>query len=88
MRGLSLGTGVFLVGDREGNNANTFQIPGYARVDLLAAYEWKLEPSRLIAQLNVENLLDEEYFLSAESFRSFVFPGAPRTFLESIRLEF
>lgn len=88
MRGLSLGTGVFLVGDREGNNANTFQIPGYARVDLLAAYEWKLGPSRLIAQLNVENLLDEEYFLSAESFRSFVFPGAPRTFLESIHLEF
>jgi iron complex outermembrane receptor protein len=88
LRGLSLGTGVFLVGDREGNNANTFQIPGYARVDLLAAYEWKLGPSRLIAQLNVENLLDEEYFLSAESFRSFVFPGAPRTFLESIHLEF
>jgi iron complex outermembrane recepter protein len=88
LRGLSLGTGVFLVGDREGNNANTFQIPGYARVDLLAAYEWKLGPSRLIAQLNVENLLDEEYFLSAESFRSFVFPGAPRTFLGSIRLQF
>jgi hypothetical protein len=78
---------VFAVGEREGDEANTFQLPGYARVDLLAAYEWKLEKSRLTAQLNVENLLDKEYFLSSRT-RSDVLPGAPRTFLGSIRIEF
>jgi outer membrane receptor protein involved in Fe transport len=40
-RGLSLGAGVFAVGEREGDDANTFQLPGYARVDLLAAYDWQ-----------------------------------------------
>ena len=85
-RGLSLGAGVFAVGEREGDDANTFQLPGYARVDLLAAYEWKLGKSRLTAQINVENLLDKEYFQSSRT-RSDVLPGAPRTLLGSIRIE-
>jgi iron complex outermembrane receptor protein len=88
LQGLKLGAGVFAIGEREGNNENTFQLPDYVRVDLLAAYEWKLGSSTLTAQLNVENLADEEYFNPAAPFQAFVAPGAPRTFLGSIRFQF
>lgn len=88
LQGLKLGAGVFAVGEREGNNENTFQLPDYVRVDLLVAYEWQLGPSTLTAQLNIENLADETYFNPAAPFQAFVAPGAPRTFIGSLRLEF
>lgn len=91
--GLSFGFGVFAAGQREGDANNTFQLPGYARLDALAAYRWKLGPSRVTAQLNIRNLLDKEYFESTEPFsnahpRLSVFPGAPLTAIGSLRVEF
>jgi len=50
--------GLFANGQREGDNENSFQLPGYARLDALIAYRRKIGPSRLIAQLNIRNLLD------------------------------
>jgi outer membrane receptor protein involved in Fe transport len=64
LRGLRLGAGVFAEDARPGDNAGTFELPGYVRVDLLAAYEWAIGSTRLTAQLNVENALDQEYFKS------------------------
>jgi iron complex outermembrane recepter protein len=86
LRGLRLGAGIFAADARPGNNAGTFELPGYVRVDLLAGYEWPIGSTRLTAQLNVENVLDQEYFKSP-IFISAV-PGAPRTLLGSIRIEF
>ncbi|MGH8653403.1 MAG: TonB-dependent siderophore receptor [Gammaproteobacteria bacterium] len=90
--GLSFGLGVFAYGQREGDNENSFQLPGYARLDALAAYRWKIGPSRVIAQLNVRNLLDKEYYESADAInnppRLAIVPGAPLTVLGSIRVEF
>ena len=74
-------------------------IPGYATVDLLAAYSMKVGKSKVSAQLNVNNLLDHEYYSQAQSYASslntsagynagFVAYGAPRTFMGSIRVEF
>jgi iron complex outermembrane recepter protein len=60
-QGLSLGAGVFAASERTDSD-NSFEVPGYARVDLSAAYTWKLGPTWLTARLNVENLLDKEYF--------------------------
>ena len=37
-KGLSLGAGAILVGERPGDNENTFTVPGYTRVDAFAAY--------------------------------------------------
>jgi iron complex outermembrane recepter protein len=90
LAGLSAGGGIFAVGEREGNNENTFVLDGYERFDCLVAYEWKLGAFRTTAQLNVQNLTDTEYLAStSNSFPGFfAFPGAPRTFLGSLRLEF
>ncbi len=87
LSGLSLGGGAYFAGRREGDDDNSFQLPGYGRVDLLAAYEWKVGPSKLTAQFNVENLLDKEYFTSAGR-RNQIIPGAPRSFIGSLRIEY
>ncbi len=86
-RGLALGAGMVARGQREGDNENSFQLPGYATVNLMAAYTRKLGPSKVSLQLNVDNLLDQEYFDNSVN-RSQVNPGAPRTFLGSVRVEF
>ncbi len=89
---LDVGAGVFAAGQRQGDFANTFQLPGYVRLDAYAAYHWKIGPTRLTAQVNINNLLDKEYFLSANEFngnsRAAIFPGEPLTVLGSLRLEF
>ncbi len=59
---LEMGAGVYLVGDRQGDNENTLDLPGYGRLDLFAAYHHKLGGSRLTAQINVNNVLDKEYY--------------------------
>ena len=66
---------------------NDFTAPSYARVDLLAAYTWQIGPTRLTTQLNVENLLDKRYFDNVSD-RTQILPGAPLTFIGSLRLEF
>jgi iron complex outermembrane recepter protein len=85
-QGLSLGAGVFAASECTDSD-NSFEVPGYARVDLSAAYTWKLGPTGLTAQLNVENLLDKEYFKNVVSSIE-IHPSAPRTFIGSLRIEF
>lgn len=92
--GLTLGLGAFAAGRREGDSENTFLLPGYAHLDALVGYHWKLGPSRLSAQLNIRNLLDKEYFESTDfegvegPARTGIMAGAPLTVLGSIRVEF
>jgi iron complex outermembrane receptor protein len=101
LKGFKVGGGVTvrdgqLIYGADGPNPT---IPGYATVDLLAAYSMKVGKSKISAQLNVNNLLDHEYFTQAQSYASslntsagynsgFVAYGAPRTFMGSIRVEF
>lgn len=66
--GFSLGTGVFIVGKRQGNIQNDFQLPGYVRWDVSAAYQYDLGKSRLTAQVNIRNLLDKRFFPGADTF--------------------
>jgi iron complex outermembrane recepter protein len=79
LQGLGIGSGVFVVGAREGNfpgarfGGEQFTLAPYARVDSLLYYRrknWKL-------QVNVENLLNANYVES--SFGSDVLVGAPVT---------
>jgi iron complex outermembrane receptor protein len=87
--GLKAGAGVFLAGQREGDLSNSFQLPGYGRVDASLGYSWNLGPTRVTTQLNIENLLDKEYFTSAlGTSRGRIAFGAPRTFLGMVRVEF
>lgn len=92
-RGLSLGVGVFAADRRMGDNENTFLLPGYARLDASAGYSWQLAGKRLTTQLNVRNLLDKTYYESTDPFsnappRLGIFPGAPITFVGSVKLEY
>ncbi|MGH8655664.1 MAG: TonB-dependent siderophore receptor [Gammaproteobacteria bacterium] len=92
LNGLTLGFGAFMVGERDGDIQNTFLLPGYVRLDAFAAYRWKLGPSQVTAQLNVRNLLDKDYYESADANsnvapRNGVSPGEPLTLFGSIRVE-
>lgn len=90
-RGLRLGGGVTAVGQRQGDNGSTFQLPAYGRVDTMISYQLPqyLTPwAKLVTfQLNVKNLLNTTYYL--RSFDRFsIAPGAPRNFQFSMRAEF
>jgi len=85
-QGWSLGLGTYLSAQREGDDANTWQLPGYGRFDAMVGYHANLGPQRLTAQLNVQNLFDKTYFdhggYGAAAY------GAPRSLTGSVRLEF
>lgn len=87
LKGFSLGTGVYIRGQRQGDNANTFQLPGYVRWDASAGYSFKYQKSKITAQLNVYNLLDQRYYDNSST-RVNIRPGEPLTFLGSLRVEY
>jgi iron complex outermembrane receptor protein len=89
---LSLGGGLNIVGARQGDNANDFQLPAYTLVNAMVMY--RLQPNVLpswvknaTVQLNVKNLFNTIYY-TASADRFSIYPGAPRTFLASLRAEF
>jgi len=91
LQGFGVGGAIFAAGERAGDLANTFELPGYVRTDAALYYrKQEIFPNtNLIAQLNAQNLLGQEYFYSGGQGRaSAAFPGAPLTFLGSLKLEF
>jgi iron complex outermembrane receptor protein len=88
--GLSAAAGVVAVGERQGDNQNSFQLPAYARVDTMLQYRFKppveTQIKTMTLQLNVKNVFGTNYYESSSN-RLIIFPGAPRTFLGSIRAE-
>ncbi|ESQ98488.1 hypothetical protein F753_15660 [Stutzerimonas chloritidismutans AW-1] len=63
---------------------NAVELPSFTRVD--AAVYYTVNPD-LRLQLNVENLLDEDYYASAHS-NSNIMPGSPRAFGVSANMSF
>ncbi|WP_445366408.1 TonB-dependent siderophore receptor [Methylomonas sp. BW4-1] len=89
LRGLKFGGGVLVRGSQTTETSNTdVVLPGYATVNLLTSYSWKVGGSKLTTQLNVNNLLDKEYFPSAAFSRNAIEVGTPRTFMGSVRVEY
>jgi iron complex outermembrane receptor protein len=91
LKGFGAGAGVFIAGERAGDLNNSFELPGYVRADAALYYRKPEIFSRtnLIAQLNFQNLLNQDYFYGGFQTRgAAAFPGAPLTVLGSIRLEF
>jgi iron complex outermembrane receptor protein len=87
-RHVTVGGGMIARSERQGDFPNSYQLPGYATVDLMAAYRWSVGRTKLTFQFNVNNLLDQEYYASSAFFRARVNPGAPQTFLGLLRAEF
>lgn len=82
----TVGSGAYIAGKRQGDAANSYQLPGYVRWDAMAAYKWRIGGSALTAQVNINNLLDKTYYTNAAGLHAF--PGAPLTVLGSLRLEY
>jgi iron complex outermembrane recepter protein len=81
LQGLGLGAGVFILGARQGDNQNTFELSTNTLTNALIYYRrdsWR-------AQLNFENLFDEDYFLGTENA---VIPGEPFTVRGQLSAEF
>lgn len=87
LRGLKLGGGVVASEQSQGSNDNSFQLPGYATVNLLASYGMKVVGKQVTLQLNANNLLDKTYYTGTNT-GSMIGFGAPRTFLGSVKVEF
>jgi iron complex outermembrane receptor protein len=87
LRGLSLGAGVFFQGQKQGDIANTYQLPGFGRVDALVKY--KLLAAKTTLQFNVENVLNQQYYAASLPNNIYaISPGAPITFMGSVKVEF
>lgn len=83
-----IGLGAVAVGNRQGDPNNSVQLPGYGRIDAMLAYTQRLGDSLLTVQLNAYNLLDKDYYANTSGSRNSVIPGAPRSFLGSVKYEF
>lgn len=88
LRGLKIGVGMQAAGERQGDTANTFQLPGYAIANAMASYEWHIGRTKITAQLNATNLSNATYYAGTIGAPYFIMPGMPRFFMGSIRMEF
>ncbi|MBE7385423.1 MAG: TonB-dependent siderophore receptor [Leptolyngbya sp. SIO1E4] len=84
LAGLGFGLGLYYVGERQGDNANTFTMDEYLRTD--AAIYYRQEDFRL--GLNFRNLFDIDYFVSTEAGRGGTTPGEPFTVVGSVSVTF
>lgn len=80
--GVGAGLGAFYTGKREAQLPNTYEAPGYVRMD--AGLFWKVRSGMDVA-LHVKNLANRRYFDSQDNL---LYPGAPRTFLATVRTSF
>ncbi|WP_082880822.1 TonB-dependent receptor [Methylomonas sp. DH-1] len=86
---LKVGAGMFAQGKRAGDNDNTYDLPGFVRLDAMVSYSWNLSRSKLTTQFNVNNLLDKEYYRgSRASDRTGALPGEPISFIGSVRVDY
>jgi len=87
VHGLKLGAGVIARGAREGDNANDYELPGFAKCNAFIAYGWRARETQWSFQLNVDNLFDARYFESLNGTRT-VMPAYPRRWIASFRVQF
>jgi iron complex outermembrane receptor protein len=84
--GWAFGAGVYASAQRQGDETNAWQLPGYGRMDAMIAYRIALGRGSLLAQLNPQNVFDRVYFDRGGSGSAAY--GAPRTFIGSLRVDF
>lgn len=84
LKGLGFGLGLFYVGEREGDLANSFSLSDYLRTDLALFYR----RDRFKAALNFRNLFNTDYFRASDGGNLFLFRGEPFTVIGSFSWEF
>ena len=83
LRGLGFGLGLFYIGERQGDLANSFQLNDYLRTDAAIFYE----RDQFRAAVNVRNLFDIDYARNADG-PTYVRRGAPFTIIGSVSWTF
>ncbi len=83
-QGWAFGAGVLANGSRQGDDANTWQLPGYASVDAMASYAMQLAGHAAQVQFNVKNVFDRVYFDQVSN--GFAAYGAPRAWALNLKL--
>ncbi|NEQ21748.1 MAG: TonB-dependent receptor, partial [Microcoleus sp. SIO2G3] len=84
LQGLGFGLGLFFVDERQGDLANSFEVPSYLRTDVGIFYRrnnWR-------AAVNIKNLFDIDYVESTGNDRSRITTGQPFTVIGSVSVEF
>jgi len=76
--GLTLTGRVIHTGRTAANAANTLSVPGWNRIDAGVRYAMQVGGKPVTLRLNVENLLDKNYWGVATA--GYLFVGSPRTF--------
>lgn len=84
IKGFGVGFGLFYVGERQGDLANSFQVKDYLRTDAALFYR----RDRLRVGLNIRNLFDTDYVAFSDGGNAFLRRGAPFTITGSISWEF
>jgi len=84
LEGLQTGLGFIHVGERYGDNANTFELPDYERVDLYLGYQ----RGAYDVKMTLENLFDEDYILGSGGSGHELAQGATRFLTLSVGYEF
>jgi iron complex outermembrane receptor protein len=84
LRGLGFGLGLFYVGERQGDLANSFQVGDYLRTD--ASLYYRRDSFR--AGINIRNLFDLDYIRHTYGNKTSLYRGEPFTIIGSIRWEF
>lgn len=85
----TVGSGVFAQGQRQGDSGNTFQLPGYARVDAMVAYRFGLGASKASLQFNLDNVFNKKYFTGSHQFvQDWIKLGNPRTAKVTLRMDY
>ncbi|QGM45452.1 TonB-dependent siderophore receptor [Methylocystis heyeri] len=87
LKGLAFGAGLYGQTNVEIDNANSFTLPGYITVNMMGRYKLVVAGRDVTFQLNVNNMLNKGYYLASGSSVG-IFPGAPRSFLGSLKVEF
>ncbi len=84
LQGLSAGGGLIHVGERFGDNANSYELPTYERFDLTIGYQ----RDGLDLRLGIENLFDKNYVAGTNGSGHNLIQGARRFFTVSARYSF
>jgi iron complex outermembrane recepter protein len=87
-KGLKFGGGLTSRSLMQGDDQNDFHVPGYAKLDLMASYERKIEGVNTTFQLNVYNLLDTRYYAVGYPSPYSLQTGTPRSLRGSIMVKF
>jgi iron complex outermembrane receptor protein len=85
----TVGGGVFAQGQRQGDAGNTFQMPGYARLDAMVGYRFALGSSKAALQFNLDNVLNTKYYTGSHQFlQDWIKLGNPRTAKLTLRMDY